>query len=150
MNRTAGSKIQKIEEFRVVKSQEAMATPESSRKSFAYPSNVSRSLNLTSLARSSSNLELYSCSAFWMVEECVGMRLAYAARYSQPNRDAAEKILNCQAGDEKQGGGAIVGSSVGFCVAAVRLPEIVEKRQAQAGIYIFADQAAGGGIRMVA
>jgi hypothetical protein len=78
------------------------------------------------------------------------MRLAYAARYSQPNRDAAEKILNCQAGDEKQGGGAIAGSSVGFCVAAVRLPEIVEKRQAQAGIYIFADQVTARGIRMVA
>ena len=84
-----------------------------------YPSNVSRPLNLTSLARSSSNLELYSCSAFWMVEGCVGMRLACAARYSQPNRDAAEKVLNCQAGDEKQGGGAIVGSSDRFC----KLPE---------------------------
>src|ERR1700756_2356412 len=102
MNRTAGSKIQKIEKFRAVKSQKAMATPESSRKSFAYPSNVSRPLNFTSLARSSSNLRLYSCSAFWMVGGCVGMRLARAAQFSQPNRNAAEKVLNCS--DEKEGG----------------------------------------------
>ena len=42
-------------------------------------------------------------------------------------------------------------SSEGFCVLReVRLPEIVEKRQAEAEIYIFAEQATARGIRMVA
>src|ERR1700746_4011056 len=98
MNRTEGSKIQKIEKFRAVKSQKAMATPESSRTSFAYPSNVSRPLNFTSLARRSSNLRLYSCSAFRMVGGCVGMRLARAAQFSQPNRKCGRKgfeLLRC-------------------------------------------------------
>src|SRR5579862_4687258 len=91
MKRSAGRKIQKIEKSRVVKSQKATATPESSRKSFAYPNNVSRSLSFTSLTRSSSSLRLYSCSAFWMFEEGVGMRLARAAQFSQRNRKCGGK-----------------------------------------------------------
>src|SRR5579864_3523333 len=96
MKRNAGRKIQKIEKSRVVKSQKATATPESSRKSFAYPNKVSRALNFTSLTRSNSNLRLYSRSAFCMFEEGVGMRLARAAQFSQRNRKCGGKGSNCR------------------------------------------------------
>jgi hypothetical protein len=79
------------------------------------------------------------------------MRLARAAQFSQPNRNAAEKVLNCEGRGENEGGGAIAKLLKRIlCVAGVRLPEIVEKRQARARIYIFADQVAARGIRMVA
>jgi hypothetical protein len=79
------------------------------------------------------------------------MRSARAAQFTQPNRNAAEKVLNCEGYGGEQGSGAIA-QLLGriLCVAGVKLLEIVEKRQARARIYIFADQVTGRGIRMVA
>jgi len=78
------------------------------------------------------------------------MGSARAAQFIQPNRNAAEKVLNCEGCGEKQAVEQSPSSLDGFCIAGVKLPEIVEKRQARGRIYIFAEQVTARGIRMAA
>jgi hypothetical protein len=80
------------------------------------------------------------------------MRLARAAQFSQPNRNTAERVFELLSCDEREGGGAIARLLKRIlCVTASEATgEIVEKRQARARIYIFAEQVTARGIRMAA
>jgi hypothetical protein len=86
-----------------------------------------------------------------MFEEGVGMRLARAAQFSQRNRKCGGKGFELPCPEKKQRGEANAKLLALTCVLReVRLLKILEKRHAEAKLYIFTDQATGGGIRMVA